>query len=113
MRSLSANSYDIAILNQLKMLKLRLELKEPPATGICDFVKSPFTELQWSEVRDRLEKAMATWPNHSGDMVFPVEGTSYNYWRNEQFRWDPKNEYGAKRIALLDYLYNYFKNAVS
>ena len=93
------NQDTMKIYNEL--VSMRTFRRYSNLAGIC-------TNLQHLNNDDHRKAviAMGTWPDTSGDPIFPVEGESWEY--HESACADTLWE-NPRRLALLEYLIEYFK----
>lgn len=58
------------------------------------------------DIHKFLESMFLRWPNFSGYVSYPVEGSSEVFWSAvaKRHRWDPEDDHGALRLDLLAWL---------
>lgn len=97
------------ILEALK--KIQAGERPRPEMGICFNVY----EVMGSDLDDEdievelykfLEEMFPRWPNFSGYVSYPVEGSSEVFWDThaKRNRWNPEDDHGALRLDLLAWL---------
>lgn len=70
--------------------------------GICSNLDHKLSEQDRYIPSNFLFRAFEAWPDFSGDVFFPVDGEDA-YWEDDEMWVNPK------RLQLLDYLIEYFK----
>jgi hypothetical protein len=86
--------------------------KHPGKGGICYNVKDRLRGLSFNHrytAMGRLSDIIATWPEHSGMMDYPVPHhklTAYKAYQTCLSRWTRLTRYGRARRRLLNYIIN-------
>lgn len=103
------------LLEALLEVKADVEAGKYPDTGICVAVGSRVGdnhEMEFigdarDQVTDVLRVIMVTWPEYSGDRLYPVRGDYYSGPGDERgdYMWG-YGDYAAARRRLLDYCIN-------
>jgi hypothetical protein len=70
--------------------------------GLCANVLLLGLELDWRAMFE-------SWPSYSGYYIFPIEGDSFTYNRNED-KHDRRTKYGKLRLSLAKHCLEYVMN---